>query len=523
ALRLFSVAHNPSLVPDSDVKGQWNACSPQTIGNFSAVAYFFGRELHRELEVPIGLLHSSVGGTPAEAWTRLEALKTRPALAERAEQEIAQFQSQDDDNRKFVGERAAWEEKYGVQPPPISDAARGWAEPGLDTSDWKPVTLPAPWRSLGANSGGVFWLRKEFSLPEALAGKPLWLSLDWVSEQYDTVFFNGVEIGRANDKPPGFYMVQRGYPVPAKLVQAGRAIVAVRVVSATQNAGVSQRGRNVFPFANLANVDDNWLLKTEATFAPLPADALAARPKPNNIVFRTVSAALYNGMIAPLCPFAIKGAIWYQGESNTTRSGEYGDLLSLMIRDWREQWNAGDFPFYIVQLANYYGVPKEPGKRSGVAEVREQQLKVSQRVPNCGLAVAIDIGEEGIHPRNKQDVGKRLALQALAHTYGRSMPCSGPIYRTMNVDRQTVRVIFDHAEGGLVAKGGALNWFAIAGADKKFVWADAKIDGDTVVVSSPQVPQPVAVRYAWADNPAGCNLYNQAGLPATPFRTDDWQ
>lgn len=523
AMRLFSVAQNPSLTPTNDVKGQWEVCSPQTVGNFSAAAYFFGRELQRELNIPVGLLHSSVGGTPAEAWTRLAALHEIPGLGERAEQEIAQFKSQDDDNRKFVGARAAWEGKYGVKPPPIAETARGWAEPGLDTSDWKPVTLPAQWRNLGAKSGGVFWLRKEFTLPEAVAEKPLWLSLDWVSEQYDTVFFNGVEVGHASDKPPGFYMVQRGYSVPAKLVKAGRAVVAVRVVSATQNAGVSQRGRSVFPFAKLANVDDNWLMKTEAVFAPLPADALPSRPKPNNIAFRNVPSALYNGMIAPVVPFAIKGAIWYQGESNTTRSLEYGDLLSLMIRDWRGQWHAGDFPFYIVQLANYYGAPKEPGKRSGVAEVREQQLKVSQRVPNCGLAVAIDIGEEGIHPRNKQDVGKRLALQALHHTYGRNVPCSGPIYRAMKVTGSTIRVTFDHAEGGLVAKGGTLKWFAISGADKKFVWADAKIRGDTVVVSSPQVPQPVAVRYAWADNPEGCNLYNQAGLPASPFRTDDWQ
>ena len=520
AIRLFSVAPNPTLTPNHAVKGEWQPCSPKTAGDFSAVSYFFGRELHNELKIPIGLLHSSVGATPAEAWTRMEALSAMPALAERSKSEVAQILSQEEDNKRFLVERAAWEEKYGVKPVPVTEASRAWAAPDLDTTDWKTVTFPGNWKHFGLKSGGVFWIRKEFNLPEeAIKNTYIILSLNWVGEQYDTVFLNGEEVAHIVEQPPAFYTANRSYYVRSKFAKPGRNVVAVRFSTATENAGMQQSGKGVFPFAGLKNTDDKWLMKVESTFAPLPPEALRSRPKPNTLVLRGVPSSLYNGMIAPLVPLAIKGVIWYQGESNVPRSGEYCELLSGMIGDWRAQWGQGDFPFYIVQLANYWGVPKEPG-RSGVAEVREAQVQVCNRVPNTGLAVAIDIGEENIHPRNKQDVGKRLAIQALNKTYGRTVVCWGPVYHTMTVKGQAICITFDHIEGGLVAKGGPLKWFAIAGADKKYVWADAKIEGDTVVVSSPKVPQPVAVRYAWADNPEGCNLYNAAGLPAAPFRTD---
>ena len=524
AIRQFRVAERSSLSPAAEVKGTWERCSPKTVAGFSGVAYFFGRELHKELQIPIGLCLSAVGATPAEAWTRLEALEKLPDIGPRAEAEIAKIRSQEEDNERFLVERAAWEKKYGVAPPPMSETARGWAAPDLDTSDWKPVTFPGQWKQFGLTSGGVFWIRKEFDLPaEALKAHHVILGLNWASEQYDTVFLNGEKVAELVEKPPTFYTAQRSYYVPVKFAKPGRNVVAVRFVTATEHAGMHQWGKGVFPFAGLKMIDDAWLMKVESTFPPLPAEALSARPKPNGLNPRAVASSLYNGMIAPLVPMAIKGVIWYQGESNVTRAKEYRDLLTAMITDWRGQWGQGEFPFYIVQLANYHGAPKEPAD-GGVARVREAQWQVSQRLPGTGLAVAIDIGEENIHPRNKQDVGKRLALQALHHTYGRAATCSGPIYRGMKVEGAAIRISFDHAEGGLAGKG-PLKWFAIAGDDRKFVWADAKIDGDTgntVVVSSPQVPQPVAVRYAWADNPEGCNLYNAAGLPMAPFRTDDW-
>ena len=520
-IREFKVAAQSSLTPLQDVSGKWSCCTPETVGSFSGVGYFFGRELHRELGVPIGLVVSAVGATPAEAWTRLEVLEQLPEIGPRAKAEIAQVVSQEEDNKRFLVERAAWEKEHGVQPPAVAEAAKGWAGPDLDTSDWKPVTFPGQWKQFGLTSGGVFWVRKEFDLPaEALENRWLIISLNWVSEQYDTVFLNGVEVGGIQEQPPQFYTAQRSYHVDSKFARPGRNVLAVRFVTATEQAGMQQSGKGVFYGINLNDTDDSWLMKAESTFPPLSPEALAKRPKPNRLNPKAASGVLYNAMIAPLMPLAIKGAVWYQGESNVTRGKEYRDLLAAMIADWRGQWRQGDFPFFIVQLANYYGVPKVPGD-GGIARVREGQLQVAESSPATGLAVAIDLGGENIHPKNKQDVGKRLALQALHKTYGREIPCDGPIYRGMAVEGNAIRISFDHAQG-LVARAGPPKWFAIAGADKKFIWADARIDGENVVVTSPQVPAPVAVRYAWADNPEGCNLYNTAGLPMAPFRTDDW-
>jgi sialate O-acetylesterase len=523
SIRLFSVKDNPTLKPAPDVKGQWSQCSPQTISTFSATAYYFGREVQHQIDVPIGLLHCSVGGTPAEAWTRLDALAAIPALAERAREEATQIQAQAEDNTNFLSRRDAWEEKYGVQPPPIAERAREWSDPALDTADWKQVTLPARWAQFGEKSGGVFWLRKEVTLPESAAGKPFSLSLNWVSKQYDTAFFNGTEIGRASDQAPNFYNVQRSYKVPGELVRAGRNVIAVRIVSATQHAGMWQWGNAMgLPVAVRGSVDDQWLLKTESLFPPLPEEALQTRPKVNNLPFRNVSSALYNGMIAPLVPFRIKGAIWYQGESNVPRAREYRDLLSLMIRDWRSEWGQGDFPFLIQQLVNNGAPAKDADQRTGWAFLREAQTQVADTLPNTLISVGIELGDPlTIHPPNKQEVGRRLALVALEKTYAKPVESSGPRFESMRIEGSTIRVKFTHA-AGLMARDGAPRNFAIAGPDGKFVWAEAKIEGDSVVLSSPKVAQPAAIRYAWADNPSGCNLYNASGLPAAPFHTDNW-
>ena len=270
-------------------------------------------------------------------------------------------------------------------------------------------------------------------------------------------------------------------------------------------------------------IDDRWLLKQESAFAPLPLEALASRPKPNTLPFRNVSSALYNGMIAPLVPFGMRGVIWYQGESSASRHTEYRPLLTGLIKDWRSQWGQGDFPFIIQQLVNNDLPPKDADQRyASWPYLREAQTQVADSVPNAGIAVGIELGsKDTIHPKNKQDVGLRLALVALEKTYGRTLESSGPRYRDMKIEGSTIRLAFTHASG-LASKGGALQRFAIAGQDKKFVWAEAKIDGECVIVSSPTVSQPIAVRYAWADNPDGCNPFNGAGRSASPFRTDDW-
>lgn len=371
-LRLFSVPLKAAVTPQADVNGQWVACSPQTIPGFSAVAYFFGRHLLKTLNVPVGLIHTSWGGTPAEAWTEVSKLQADPEYKEL-------FARWD----KMIADYPAAMDKYNNE------------------------TLPK-WR-------------------EAVA--------------------------KAKEE---------GKPEPRR---------------------------------------------------PNPPNGELSQHRPGN---------LYNAMIAPLVPFAIKGAIWYQGESNAGRAYQYRKLLPTMISNWREVWGEGDFPFLIVQLANYMARRDQPGE-SAWAELREAQYMATKALPNVGMACIIDIGmADNIHPVNKQDVGKRLGLVAEKIAYGRDVPYSGPTYESMTVEGKAIRVKFANVFGGLVAKGGEpLRGFAIAGADKKWVWADARIDGDTVIVSSEAVPEPVAVRYAWADNP-DCNLYNAAGLPAVPFRTDDW-
>lgn len=368
-IRLFKVAKVVAAKPLDDTEGEWRVCSPETVRDFSAVGYFFARELHQRLGVPIGMIQAAWGGTPAEAWTSREALEADPELKpilERWDEILANY----DEARK----------RY-------EEALRRWQE-------------------------------------QARAAR------------------------------------NEGKPVPPR---------------------------------------------------PRPPRGPDHPHRP---------AGLYNGMICPIVPFAIKGVIWYQGESNASRAYQYRKLFRTMIRDWRRTWGQGDFPFLFVQLANFLARQAEPGE-SDWAELREAQMMALEE-PNTAMAVAIDIGEANdIHPRNKQEVGRRLALAALAIAYGKDVVYSGPLFDHMKIEGNKVRLFFKHVDGGLVAKGGELRGFAIAGPDRKFVWAKAKIEGDTVVVWSDKVPNPVAVRYGWADNP-DCNLYNKAGLPASPFRTDDW-
>jgi sialate O-acetylesterase len=263
--------------------------------------------------------------------------------------------------------------------------------------------------------------------------------------------------------------------------------------------------------------------KKDAEKAQANGTAAPNKPEPpqNPLTNAWLPSSLYDGMIAPLIPYGIRGAIWYQGESNAGRAYQYRKLFQTMIRDWRKSWGEGDFPFLFVQLANFTDPPKEPGE-SDWAELREAQ-SMGLSLPKTGMAVIIDVGEAAdIHPRNKQDVGMRLALAARKVAYGEDLVYSGPTYQSMSVENGKIRLKFKNVGGGMIAKGGeTLKGFAIAGNDKKFVWADAKIDGDSVLVWSDQVPAPASVRYAWANNPV-CNLYNQEGLPASPFRTDTW-
>lgn len=519
-IRLFTVAKTISLGPksdltvrDNDLMGRWSVCSSKTVstggwGGFSAVGYFFGRTLQKELGVPIGLIHTSWGGTVAEAWTSVEALGTLPDFKQVAAQipELRSAAASGHDN--FNERMAAWWAKND----PGSALRNGWEVPAHATKDWKTMALPTAWEQAGLpDFDGIVWFRREVELPANAAGKVAVLHLGPIDDR-DTTWVNGAKVGET-----GEYNVSRDYKIPAGLLKEGSNVIAVRVLDTGGAGGIYGKPEQLFLEAGSERIalTGDWRYRASKPLSEMTAPPQRMNDNPN---FPTV---LYNGMISPLVPFGIKGAIWYQGESNAGRAYQYRTLLPTMISDWRTRWGQGDFPFFIVQLANFMAVDPEP-KDDAWPELREAQYLTTQTVPNAALALAIDIGDAAdIHPKNKQEVGRRLALSALNIAYKRPVEYSGPIYKSMKVEGDAIHLQFTHVGGGLDAKAGDLKGFAIAGDDHKFVWASAKIVGESVVVSSPSIKQPVAVRYAWSNNPV-CNLYNRAGLPAVPFRTDSW-
>ena len=512
-IRLFTVPNVRAYTPQTTVsKSAWRICSPATVSEFSAVAYLFGRELQQKLQVPVGLIHSSWGGTAAEAWTSGDTLQHFPPF-DRAVKSLRD--SAGDTNllrRDYVREVHAWQKKVAAKDAGYATTGPQWMEPAFDDTAWPTLPVPGYWNTDGLDLfDGALWMRKTIEIPPSWAASDLELNLGPIDDE-DITWFNGTRIG-SNEH----WNQPRTYRVPGALVKAGAAVLAIRVTDNGGSGGLWGKPEEVFLRKDAHNtlpLAGRWRYHTGVSREQIPASPVS----PEDPNYPTV---LYNGMIAPLIPCAIRGVAWYQGEGNALRAYQYRKLLPALIQDWRTRWQQGDFPFLIVQLANYTPVAAQPGE-AWWAELREAQT-MALAVTNTGLAVAIDLGEaDNIHPRNKQEVGRRLALNARALVYGEKVEWSGPLFKSSRLEGGRVRITFEHASGGLVAKDGApLKGFAIAGEDRKFSWAEAVIDGETVVVSSPAVPHPVAVRYAWATNP-DCNLCNQTGLPASPFRTDEW-
>lgn len=539
-LRFFSVPTRASHTPEATTPGSWMPVSPDVAAQLSGVAYFFSREIHRKLDIPVGVIVSAVGGTPGEAWTPREVLAKDTEWSQVMTEQYSEIQRNEEYARNFPAILKAWRTANHCEEP--EQPKTEWAQLDYDTADWGKASGRFPMgKKLGLTSGGVIWLRKEIEVPEAKAGKALSLSMDFLDRQIMTVYLNGKELGTLGNSGPRYY--QTGLlmlPVPAGAFKAGRNVLAIRCTNFTADSTkVFSAPKMRLPVAAPEKLDDEWLIKTELAFPSVTKEALEALPRFTNADLPQVGGGLYNAMIAPLIPYTIRGAIWYQGESNVPRAERYKDLLTALIGDWRTRWGQGNFPFYLVQLANYHAPTRDPASTKrpslddALGRLREAQLQVVQTVPESAIAVAIDTGELSIHPANKQDVGDRLARIALARTYGKKeVQYQSPIYDSMAREGASIRIKFKDCPGGLMVAakkglepaqeilGGKLERFAIAGADDTFVWADAKIEADTVVVSSPAVPEPVSVRYAWAENPEGCNLYGRNGLPASPFRTD---
>ena len=516
-IRLFTVPRATAITPLATAAGQWQVCTPASVrqegtwNGFSAVGYYFGRDIFQTINVPIGLIQSTWGGTAAEAWTSQKTLPARlpefkPAFGILAAARTAAAQNKQLSPADLVSQ---W---YAQSDP---GTAGNWQAPNFDDSSWKSMQLPNYFEQVDDPTlvpfHGIIWFRREVDLPDAMAGKDAILHL--YADDNDATWVNGTPVGYTEG-----YSTERKYAVAGSLLRPGRNFIAVRVLDTGGLGGIYGKPEQLsleFPGGQPLGLDGAWRYKPSAPLSSLEVF-------PSDVHNQNFPSVLYNGMIAPIQTFGIRGAIWYQGENNASRAYQYRALLPAMIGDWRQHWGEGPCPFYIVQLANFRPPSEQPGDDEW-AELREAQLMTAEHTPNSGIALAVDIGDaNNIHPKNKQEVGRRLSLVALAKTYGQAIEYSGPVYRAYKVEAGAIRIAFTHLGGGLVAKdGAALTGFAVAGADHKFVWGDAKIDGDTVVVSSAQVPSPVAVRYAWSINPA-VSLYNQAGLPAPPFRTDDW-
>lgn len=502
-IRLLAVPDATDISPRANFAGVWQVCSPKSVASFSAVGYFFGRKVHQETGVPIGLIDAAFGGTNAEAWLSAEALRTMPDFREQVDEITAQAAGTD----RYDERMAAW----WIENDPGTKAR--WESPDTSDAGWKTWTLP---RLFDYPDGpypqfdGLIWFRREVDVPPAWAGKDLRLGLGTVDDR-GTIFWNGEAIGATN-----VHNVPLIHTVPGRLVKAGRNLIAVRVYDGGGGGGMAGAASDMkltAPGEPPLSLAGSW-----RCLAAAPLDQFSKPPKQFRGYHTTVTG-LYNGMIAPLTPAAIKGAIWYQGENNNGRGAQYQILLPTLIADWRKRFSADEFPFYIVQLANFEAHDQLP-RMSGWTEIQAAQLAVSQQVPKTGLAVINDVGAAAdIHPINKQDVGVRLALHALAKDYGKPVEYSGPKLQSHTIVGNSIKLKFAHAAGGLSLRGDAEHVFAIAGEDRKFVWAKPVIEGDTITVSSPTVAKPIAVRFAWSNNPRA-TLHNGAGLPASLFRTD---
>jgi sialate O-acetylesterase len=522
ALRMFTVEKATAAEPAFDVKGTWQVSSPETAPRFSAVAYFFAEKVRSTLGVPVGIIHSSWGGTPAEAWTSRAALASRPETKPLAERYAAVMSAEAE--QAYQRAKQEWHHKVYCKDPGNKGFSLRYADAEFDDSKWQELKAPGIWQDQGLAINGAVWLRRAFDVKAADVKGDFELELGPVDD-FDETYVNGRKVGGLGPDKPDAWSTPRRYRVPAAVLKPGRNVVAVRVFDHFGGGGFhgAPSEMRVFPSGRPAaaqSLAGTWKSFVEWS-VPFPKDLLGKEPQPPAGPSNQNSpGVLFDAMIAPLVPYGFRGAIWYQGESNVGRAAEYRVLLPTLIADWRSRFGS-EFPFYVVQLANFLARSPAP-QESAWAELRDAQAKVAGGVPGVGLAVTIDIGEGAdIHPKNKRDVGERLARVALAKTYEKPVEYSGPVLQLAKLEGRKLRLLFAHATGGLKLTPGAKKpvGFALAGADKKFVWADAKLDGTSVVLTAKGVSEPRWVRYAWADNPE-VNLVNADGLPAVPFEAE---
>lgn len=503
-VRYFDVPKTYNFNTESEdfESGEWQKITPETILNFSATAWFFAKSVRERYDVPVGIILSALGGSPAEAWMSEEALKKFPSHFH----ELQMFKDSTLINEITEADQARRETWYGQLQKAdagYSEPDRPWYDRSTDYSGWNEMEIPGYWADEAVGPvNGVMWFRKEFEVNETRAGKTAKLELGRIVDA-DSVFINGTFVGTTSYQYP-----PRWYDVPAGVLSEGTNNLVVRVINSSGRGGfMPDKPYELVVESDTVDLNGSWDYRLGAEMPPLPGQTFV-RWKPGG---------LFNAMIHPLLNYSVKGVIWYQGESNTGRPHEYRDLFPAMIEDWRSSWDQQEMPFLYVQLANFMEAKPHPTE-SNWAELREAQ-RHTLSVPNTGMAVTIDIGEwNDVHPLNKKDVGERLAASAFSVAYNEEAVRTGPLYESIRVNGNKLILSFEHKGSGLTAIGDSMRGFAIAGHDGQYRWAKARIEDDRVVVWHPDIHNPVLVRYGWADNPENANLYNVEGFPASPFQ-----
>jgi sialate O-acetylesterase len=533
-LRQFRVDTRSANEPLENCKGSWVVADPKTSAQFSAVGYYFAQDLQKSLNAPVGIVLSAWAGTVATAWTSEDTLNADPELKSILDRGRQQERDYPELKAAYPSDMAGWQSVYERADRPSNPAS--YTAVQIAEQDWKTVELPAKLKDLGLPDSGAVWFRKHVTLPAAPHGN---VTIDIGGPRgFNTVYWNGEKLGEMTPATASGAVDSKRYPIPADKCKEGDNVIALRLFTPGEKSGFSWQ-----PFVDIGTsrslIATGWLAKPEFAFPELTAAARKDLPQiPSAPDTRSGGARLFNGMIAPLIPVSLAGVVWYQGEQDTGRSTAlYQKMLSGLITDWRAKWGS-ELPFVICQLPNN-GTKTADAGPSRWADIRQAQLQTTSTLPVTAQTVLIDVGDENVHPPDKKPVGQRVALTALGMFYKKTVDYSGPVFQSLKADGGKLVLTFTHAERGLVAKplparyqptalapaikdlilpspGSPLQGFAVCGPDKKWAWADARIEGSTVVVSSPSVPKPVAVRYAWADNPT-CNLYGASDLPASPF------
>ena len=530
-IRFINVKQQAGFEPKEDFEGAWNAINPQTVTFCSAIAYYYAQKINSETGIPVGIVNASWAGCNAESWVDIEYLKLLPEFKDKINEYMTSLPLQINLHN--------WIKKHPVVQP--GDNSQNdfsamkfndeeCAKLSFDDSQWQEMRLPCYYdnpENIG-NYDGVVWFRRKVNIPAEWQGKQLVLSLGPIDDM-DAAFVNGEKVGETMES--GYWNMERKYIIQPGLVRAGEMLIAVRMLDNGNGGGIYGRAdlMKIYPEGEENNPENAVYIAGFWKYLPTceyldevlyqydhKTHEYYSRPQVDVTLSNKTLAANYYGMLCPLMPFKVAGVIWYQGESNIGHAEEYYKLFPTLVQCWRDAFKNQGMKFYYCQIA-----PFEFGFASPSYELREAQRRCMKQMNGVGMVSLLDIGrKETMHPVRKREVGERLALWALNDLYGKKCETSGPDFHSMVINKNTIELTFDHAESGLVAKGGRLSGFEIGDSRGNFLPAEAEISGDKVIVQCPEIPKPKNVRYCWQNYIRTASLFNGAGLPASSFTTE---